>query len=79
MGGDSLPQADDDAPYRFRRLAGRLANGFERDAGRVVHVLENYGGHALCGAKPGPRSAGWSEHDEDLPTCKRCISKGRVP
>lgn len=58
---------------------GRCANGFERDKGRVVHLAEVFccgspsWRPALCGAKPGRLSAGWSE----LPlayrvTCKRC-------
>ena len=39
-------------------------------AGAVVPVA---GYVALCGAKPGRRSAGWSDHDEPAATCPRCI------
>ena len=45
------------------RLAGRCANGFERDGGRKYHLLERYSefGKALCGAEPGRTSGGWSQ------------------
>lgn len=65
-------------------LAGRCANGWERDQGRRVHAVptndallhHRYTCHAAaCGAKPGYRSAGWSMR-EDLPvSCPRCLAK----
>lgn len=63
-------------------LGGRCANGFERDQGRVVHLVE-YGSHrpmdyhmgaALCGAKPGARSVGWSVTNRTA-SCARCLKK----
>ena len=39
--------------------AGRLANGFENDKGRIVHGLLDNSYKALCGTKPGKRSVGW--------------------
>ena len=60
-------------------LMGRLANGCERDAGTVVHLvadaIEHYGhGRALCGAKPGRRSGGWDTEyfAGRAATCARC-------
>ena len=62
-------------------LAGRCANGCELDQGRRVHAvpysqdLERNGyviGRALCGAKPGPRSAGWSYVGHRSVTCPKC-------
>lgn len=98
MSVGSIPAADssstDAAPAREVRdrttkprlfkltLAGRCANGFERDHGRVVHAVPsaNPSGpgsdrKALCGAKPGRTSAGWSQYDSDAVTCQRCLSK----
>jgi hypothetical protein len=64
------------------RLSGRCADGAERDGGRRIHVVltANPLGHApawakaLCGAKPGRRSAlGFVEVDgAENPTCPRC-------
>ena len=65
-------------------LAGRCANGYERDQGRRVHAVpysdtlarNGYAIHAAaCGAKPGARSAGWSLRT-DLPVnCPRCLKR----
>ena len=66
--------------YAVRSLAGRCANGAERDHGTRFHALPITGqrikGRALCGAAPSGRSAGWSEwgHGEPV-TCPRCIQK----
>lgn len=62
------------------RLAGRCADGGERDGGRRIHVVLSEpglcapsAGRALCGAEPGRRSAGWVEVDgPEQPTCPRC-------
>lgn len=65
-------------------LAGRCANGHERDQGSRVHAvphseeLERNGyviDRALCGAKPGPRSAGWSYTGQRTVTCPKCIAR----
>ena len=65
-------------------LAGRCANGYERDQGRRVHAVphsdaleRNYYTltPALCGAKPGARSAGWSYSGPRPITCPRCLDK----
>jgi hypothetical protein len=64
-------------------LAGRCANGYERDQGTKVHALPysktlvqnaDYTSRALCGAKPGARSAGWSCWGIRLVNCSRCLS-----
>lgn len=60
-----------------RSLNGRLANGWERDSGKLFHAVPLVIGIALCGAKPGRRSAGWSENtiENDVVTCPRCLKK----
>jgi hypothetical protein len=58
-----------------RRLLGRCANGAERDTGRVAHAVQGANWSALCGAKPGRRSAGWSEYEAPLVTCARCARR----
>jgi hypothetical protein len=65
--------------YQVRSLAGRCLNGFERDHGTLFHAVSldpAKMGRAACGAKPGKRSAGWSEWgiDEEV-TCPRCIKR----
>lgn len=65
-------------------LAGRCANGYERDQGARVHAVpysdtlarNGYAIHAAeCGAKPGPRSSGWSLRTDMQPTCPRCVAR----
>lgn len=51
--------------------AGRLANGWERDKGRVVHVVE--GGDALCRTKPPANQ--WSERPLTDANCPKCIAQ----
>src|SRR5688572_12887157 len=62
-----------DRLYYIGRLAGRCADGFERDGGSLYHAVKGWS--ALCGAKPGRRSAGWSEHQGDRVTCPKCQRK----
>jgi hypothetical protein len=66
--------------YRAVRLTGRCANGAERDGGTKYHALAEREHVALCGAKPGRRSVGWSDYadsvrDVSKTTCPRCIAK----
>lgn len=57
-------------------LAGRCANGYERDGGSVVHAVTNDGlQRALCGREPGRRSVGWSDRPMEQVTCARCLNK----
>ncbi len=62
-----------------RRLAGRCANGCERDAGSIAHAVPAGTSHetALCGAEPGRRSVGWSDQSQaiDCPRCIRAVSR----
>ena len=74
--------------YLAASLAGRCANGHERDQGRRVHAVPfsdtlARNGYvttpAACGAKPGARSAGWSHHGQRDVTCPRCAQKLQLP
>jgi len=63
----------------FRHLTGRCANGYERDGGDIVHALQEGDSFvALCGAKAGKRSAGWSVWEDDDLTCMRCLLKAKA-
>lgn len=70
-----------DRGYQIQSLAGRCANGMERDRGTLFHARTISEGRAscaaLCGYKPGPRSAGWSSWKPEgrQVTCKRCLKK----
>lgn len=57
----------------FSYLAGRCANGAERDGGTLYHAVRGW--RALCGAEPGRASAGWSSHLGTKATCPRCLAK----
>lgn len=61
-----------------RRLVGRCADGAERDGGSLWHAIDQGPGRgwvALCGARPGRRSAGWSAYAGERVTCPRCLRK----
>lgn len=63
-------------PLAAHYLIGRAWNGFERDAGRIIHAVPEGSAYsharALCGVRPGRRSAGWSAYPEPAVTCPRC-------
>jgi hypothetical protein len=62
-------------------MAGRCANGAERDGGRKYHLLERFSefGTALCGAEPGRTSGGWSlPYGPREATCPRCLKRAGV-
>lgn len=65
--------------YEPLRMSGTCRNGAERDSGRLSHAVAidaNRGwARALCGARPGKRGNGWSEHVEREVTCVRCITR----
>lgn len=66
--------------YHKLYLAGKCANGAERDKGRIYHAVPAGTQIALCGTQPGPRSAGWAPWNPadsaDHPvTCPRCLKK----
>lgn len=55
-------------------LQGRNWNGASRDAGVRIHAISK---SALCGAKPGRLSGGWTvlwEDDVEV-SCPRCVKK----
>ncbi len=63
--------------YEIRRMSGRCNEG-ERDGGKRFHAVPVGGSYhvkACCGAKPGRRSVGWSEHVGSAVTCPRCLQK----
>lgn len=73
--------ADKARGYTVRVLAGRCANGSELGGGARWHAVQ-IGEHgmdwtAMCGAKPGRRSAGWSRWivRGQAVTCPRCAKK----
>ena len=64
------------------KLAGRCCDGRELGQGSRIHALnralpanqfEQVCGKALCGAKPGRRSAGWSYWPGMVVSCPRCL------
>ncbi len=72
--------------YTVCYLAGRCANGGERDKGRIWHAVPRDGWTALCGAEPGRRSAGWAPwdatdrtHEITCPRCQRALAKEAQP
>lgn len=64
-------------------LAGRCTSGQELGQGTRNHAVngvvnEAWGelhGVALCGAKPGKRSVGWSLRDDEEVSCPKCLKK----
>ena len=65
-------------------LAGRCANGNERDSGRVVHAVEcsenhlgqvSFNAKSLCGKTYGAKSAGWSDRRDLAVNCQKCLKK----
>ena len=63
--------------YSVNQLAGRCANGAERDAGKLWHALPLTSRRAVCGTTYGRRSAGWSDYEKvaQLVTCTKCLKK----
>ena len=68
-------------------LAGRCADGRELGQGSRIHAVtglfrEDYRelhGIALCGAKPGKRSVGWTALQNTAHiTCPRCLKKAQA-
>ena len=69
---DTVAKLSDPLRYTFRRLSGRCSDGAERDGGTVYHVVMADSDRAVCGAKPGRRSAGWSPYHGADVTCDVC-------
>jgi hypothetical protein len=61
--------------FAFLRLAGRCSDGFERGRGMKFHAVPQNQYRALCGARPGRLSAGWSDDAGERATCPRCLRK----
>lgn len=65
---------NDAQQIRIAMLAGRCANGAERDHGTKWHAVPSLSNQAVCGAEPGRRSVGWgSWHASRAVTCPRCL------
>jgi hypothetical protein len=58
--------------YRITHLAGSCRSGSD-NTGHVTHAVT--GQTALCGTRPGPHSAGWSEYTDRELTCPKCKKK----
>ena len=61
-------------------IPAMLVGSHRRGSGSVYHAIpgprdDNYWGRALCGAKPGGRSAGWAAFPDASVTCVKCIRK----
>lgn len=62
--------------------SGRAFNGFEKDRGIIVHLVESlppstsgdWFTKSVCGIEPGRRGNGWSEVNRVV-TCEKCIKK----
>ena len=60
--------------FQSMYLLGRLANGAERDKGRLIHAVPPRG-PALCGADYGRMSIGWQSAENAEITCSRCLKR----
>ena len=67
---------DERRGYRVSSLAGRCANGAERDHGTRYHAVRTGEYKAVCGAEPGRRSVGWCDwgYGGEV-TCPRCLKR----
>jgi hypothetical protein len=68
-----LVESRDALVPRVARRAGRCTSGFELGRGTIYHLVS--GEVAVCGVRPGRRSAGWSDGDAGqevtCPACRR--------
>lgn len=64
------------ATYTPKVLTGRCRTGSER-GGHLAHAVpgDSWYETALCGAKPGKRSNGWSEYRPEAVTCPKCLAR----
>ncbi len=73
------PQCEEDKArgWSVKQLAGRCANGFQRDSGVRWHAVRLDEYKAICGATYGRRSAGWSPYAKigQEVTCPKCKKK----
>ena len=66
--------------YHTVRKSGRCFNGFERDGGKIRHIIYDteingfWCGKALCGTDVGYRGNGWSKESR-VATCDKCVIK----
>ena len=62
--------------YTPKILTGRCRTGSEK-GGAVAHAVAGTSefATALCGARPGRLSNGWSEWKPDKVTCPKCLKK----
>jgi hypothetical protein len=67
--------------YEARMMMGRLASGLQGGHGVRVHAVEAgttaayCHGKAICGARPGRRSCGWSDVEKLPISCPKCQAK----
>jgi hypothetical protein len=63
----------------YSYLTGRGRTGSD-SMGTLVHAVESVDGElcfetAVCGARPGKRSNGWSDYRPARVTCPKCLKK----
>ena len=69
-----------DAVYSNVVKGGRCWNGFQMDAGMIIHAVQGlepngfWGDKALCGTQPGYRGYGWSLSQKEV-SCPKCKKK----
>jgi hypothetical protein len=59
-----------------RKMLGLCANGAQRGGGKAAHLVPEGSSKAVCGARPGRTSAGWSdplEYKELARVCPKCL------
>jgi hypothetical protein len=74
--GDLCPRCTKEKTqgYEMMALTGRCRSG--GDWGGTLYHAVRFGEYAaVCGAKPGRRSVGWSGYRGDDVTCPKCVKK----
>lgn len=56
--------------YRIAHKLGRCRSGIDQ-TGYITHAV--IGNNALCGNNPNKKSVGWSEYDDKILTCEKCL------
>jgi len=57
-------------PYRITHKQGRNRTGSDL-TGKITHAVIEF--NAICGDNPGKTSGGWSDYNDKILTCKKCL------